>query len=62
MGNGLTEAARGGVIVAADGSIGAGLGGSGAEGGLVGSGEGYWIGPVRVKLVCGTGADGCCCC
>ena len=29
------------MIVAEDGSIGAGLGGSGAEGGFVASGEGY---------------------
>jgi hypothetical protein len=45
--------------VAADGSIGAGLGGSGAEGGFMASGEGYWIGPVRVKLGCDTSGGGC---
>ena len=47
------------MIVVADGSIGVGFGGSGAEGSFAASGEGYWMGPVRVG--CGTGA-GCCCC
>jgi len=47
--------------MATDGSIDVGLGGSGAEGGFAASGEGYWIGPVRVKLGCATsGGDGCC--
>lgn len=47
-------------MVVEDGSIGVGLGGSGAEGGFVANGEGYWIDPVRAKLGCGTGTGGCC--